>query len=472
MDFQIDFLLFVLSISLFGLLGVTSQLSPDDDPDDPDDKDRQRTSEERGLPKFNDLKLLARTYLETQHRLWPKLIGVALPAKITDAVLSQYANRYRESFLNNEPNKFVFVGKAIWEELAAAYLRYSDKNSNPRSLDQQLDRALEKARYENAFTPWEYVYFDAAVTGTTDERTGYQLALKAIGDPSSMFLFLFIDELGRANRNMVDALSLGRLMEGSGRILIGCSDGFDMRNPMWKTLLAIFAALQEWFVDQLREKVNRGMKHAFQEGKNLGKPGFGYRLEPTVDEFGRPVMKNDKQMNTKVIDEAVQDWVTLLFLLYADRKKSPEKIARFFNRHNVDNRSTWDGSKIRKQLANYLFTGIRIRRRIRHYKDPDTGKTKTELRPRSEWQVRRQSRLRIISWSLWKRAQARLIARRPTLKILLFRGLKFIQRHWYVLFAVAVVTRFILADRANTQHSVVETVVSVKRNVSSKDTKA
>ena len=46
-----------------------------------------------------------------------------------------------------------------------------------------------------------------------------------------------------------------------------------MRNPMWKTLLAIFAALQEWFVDQLREKVNRGMSDAFQEGKNLAGVG-------------------------------------------------------------------------------------------------------------------------------------------------------------------------------------------------------
>jgi hypothetical protein len=53
----------------------------------------------------------------------------------------------------------------IWTDLGLAYLRFSDENSNPRSLDQQLLNVLNRARRDGVFMPWQYVLADAAVGG-------------------------------------------------------------------------------------------------------------------------------------------------------------------------------------------------------------------------------------------------------------------------------------------------------------------
>ena len=58
----------------------------------------------------------------------------------------------------------------------------------------------------------------------------------------------------------------------SGKRMIGVSDGFDSDVTMSKMQLAMFAALQEMFIDQLRSGVVRGMDDAFRQGTNTGLP--------------------------------------------------------------------------------------------------------------------------------------------------------------------------------------------------------
>ena len=409
MNFQIEFLLFLLSISLLGGLGVVVQ-SDDNIDDDGNDKKRRRTKEERGLPRPKALESLARTYLETQHRLWPKLVGKEFPAEIDGTTTKRLAAKFRELFLASSVTLFKPTSRrGAWKGVAAAYVRYSCDNSNPRSLDQQLKLALDKAKQENYFIPWEHVFADAAISGTTAERTGYQQAKAATVDDDSQIDVIFIDEIGRASRDMVEAMNLGRLLEANNKLLITVSDGIDMRNPMWKPLLSFFAALQEWFIDQLKQKVNRGLNDAFDEGKTLCDPGFGYNLVPTVDVQGNPIVrKNGRPFNSIVINEDHKKWVLAAFQLYALRKRSPARIAKLFNRFQVQERKTWDGSKIRKLLERHRFVGIRIKGRLKRGRDPLTEKPTTEIRPRSEWKAKRDRSIQIVPWSLWKKTRQRL----------------------------------------------------------------
>ncbi|MFM7033779.1 MAG: hypothetical protein ACKOYJ_01090, partial [Planctomycetia bacterium] len=53
-----------------------------------------------------------------------------------------------------------------------AYLRFSDENSNPRSLDQQLINVLNRARRDSVFVPWQYVMADAAVNKRNASTVG------------------------------------------------------------------------------------------------------------------------------------------------------------------------------------------------------------------------------------------------------------------------------------------------------------
>ena len=105
---------------------------------------RETRSRTRGLPNAAARFELAETYLKVQHRLWHSLVsnGV-LPPRSDDATRAM-AESFRVTFEDDRWMKFDDPrGKKLLESLGAAYLRYSDDNSNPRSLDQQLASAVK-----------------------------------------------------------------------------------------------------------------------------------------------------------------------------------------------------------------------------------------------------------------------------------------------------------------------------------------
>jgi site-specific DNA recombinase len=296
-------------------------------------------------------------------------------------------------------------------------LRYSSDKSNPRSLVQQLKRSLQKASEYGHFVPWDYVFSDAAVSGTTPFRRGYEMSKAAISDGAIHIVALYIDEIGRASRNAIEALKLGQLIDSLGKRLIGVSDGFDTNSPMSKLMLSIFAALQEWFIDQLRAKVNRGLDDAFDQGGNLGVPAIGYKLVPHRDENGIQVFGKDGQpMNTLAIDEEQSQYVLLAFNLYAVQGWSKIRIARHFNELRIGGSQTWDNARLDQLLTRYKYAGILTFRMTQQELDHETGTLVTKYRPKSEWMVRRARHLKIVPWSLWKKAQQRLRETREAFK--------------------------------------------------------
>lgn len=237
-----------------------------------------RRRADKGLPNDKALLDLARTYLEIQHRLWPMLVACGLLPEITESEIETLAVQFRERFLNGSGNRFQpDIDSPPWTEIGAAYVRYSCDNSNPRSLDQQLRNALELAARDKVYIPWENVFADATVTGTIATRRGYIMVKELIRDKQATLRRVYIDEIGRASRDAIEALKLGRLIEHRHKRLIGASDGFDSDTPNAKFLLSMYAMLHQWFVDQLRCKVNRGMSN--ERRKETGDPAVITRRE-------------------------------------------------------------------------------------------------------------------------------------------------------------------------------------------------
>jgi len=105
-------------------------------------------------------------------------------------------------------------GKCPYAGLAAGYLRYSDDNSNPRSLDDQLALQIRRAKRDKRFLPWEYTFCDASVTGRTHLRRGYVLAKQTMIDLQDTALDTFyFDDFGRATRGAIESFRLAKLME-------------------------------------------------------------------------------------------------------------------------------------------------------------------------------------------------------------------------------------------------------------------
>ncbi len=364
----------------------------------------------RGLPSDEALRDLASTYLQSQRSLWPELASDGRLPCPDAGVISAMAEQFRDRFLSGVVEPFASpVGKAAWVGLACSYLRYSCDNSNPRSLDQQLRLQLERARRDGRFIPWAWVFADAAVTGTTADRRGYEMAKLAL--TVEALDVLYIDEIGQASRDAIEALRLGRLVERRGKRLMGVSDGFDSASPTSKLMLAMFATLQEWFIDQLRSKVHRGMDDAFGRGTNIHPPSLGYRLDPASDASGRPLYgKDGERLKMKAIDDGEAGIVLEVFQGFARQGWSTGKIAKLFNERAVRGKRSWDSSGIAQMLRRRTYAGIEIYRKTYQVRDPETGVVTVKERPRREWKVRRARHLQIIPWALWKEVRRRLEA--------------------------------------------------------------
>jgi DNA invertase Pin-like site-specific DNA recombinase len=257
-------------------------------------------SDDFGLPGRQGLLDLARTYIEVQARLWPELSGTPAVPAADAATIAAMADDFERRFRKQDAALFQpGAVPRIWTDLGLAYLRFSDENSNPRSLDQQLLNVLNRARRDGVFVPWQYVLADAAVSGTLACRRGYTLAkiLVEQRNKSGVAWFL-IDDLSRMSRNTIESLRLGELATETDVRVIGASDGFDSANPHSSLLLPVLGSMNEAFITQLRSKVKRGMDDAFRRGDNIHPPGVGYRLVDVKDADGNLVITHKGTIET------------------------------------------------------------------------------------------------------------------------------------------------------------------------------
>jgi len=353
-----------------------------------------------GMPERSGLLDLARTYLETQNWLWTELAGtpaVPAPVAVTIAAMAddfeqRFRKQHAETFRPGDTPK-------VWAHLGIAYLRFSDENSNPRSLDQQLLNVLTLARRDGVFVPWCFVLADAAVSGTLACRRGYMIA-KMIVERRDLFgvSWFLIDELSRMSRNTIESLQHGELAESTAVRVVGVSDGYDSDNPQSSLLLPVLGSMNEAFITQLRSKVKRGMDDAFRRGDNIQPPGVGYRLVEVKDANGNLVITHKNTIEKAVeIDPEAAEWTRRGAEMIAYEGKSAIDVARLFNEHKVGGKQTWSDCRVRQHYGREKLVGKDVLHKTKQVVDRHTGKKKVIHLPKSEWIWRDVPHLRILS---------------------------------------------------------------------------
>jgi site-specific DNA recombinase len=364
-----------------------------------------------GMPERQGLLDLARTYLEVQARLWPDLAGTPAVPAADPATIAAMADAFERRFRQQHAEPFrPGVAPKAWTDLGVAYLRFSDENSNPRSLDQQLLNVLNRARRDGVFVPWHYVLADAAVSGTLACRRGYMIAKSIVerGDEFGVSWFL-IDELSRMSRNTIESLRLGELADGTGVRVVGASDGFDSANPQSSLLLPVLGSMNEAFITQLRSKVKRGMDDAFRRGDNISPPGVGYQLVEVKDANGNLVITHKNTIEKRAeIDPEAAAWIVRGAEMIAHEGKSPSELARLFNEQKVGGRQTWSDNTIRKLYSRERLIGREVFRTTRQEKNRTTGKVRYVKLPQDQWLVRESPHLRILPDDLADAVRAKL----------------------------------------------------------------
>lgn len=370
---------------------------------------------DKGMPDEAGRKDLARTYLKTQAKLWPDLVTLGIVPTLTEDNVNLLAEQFRLFFLGEAAIPYSFSDLDM--PLAAAYLRFSDPGSNPRSLDQQLYNVLIHAKSEGYFIPSAFIFADAAETGRIAvNRRSYQQVKTLMLEGSPQLQCLYIDDVDRMNRNTIETLQLYQVMEYKHRRLIGVSDGTDSNQPNFKLQLTIKATLAEELSNGISRKVKRGMKDAFLQGKNIRGPSVAYKLVPVLKADGTPVLNSKgKVQNEEVRNPATEKEVVWAAHKLVDDLWSPERIAKDFNTRNVGGsrrkngaRRSWDRESILVMLKNKVHIGVEFENVTKKVLDLKTGKFKTITNPESEWLRRDVPHLRIMDDALFFRIEARI----------------------------------------------------------------
>ena len=234
-----------------------------------------------GLPNRADLLELTITYLTRQAQHWPELVGRELLPEHNPESLTRLVVEFEKSYVSGQfvsSNVLATLGSDS-PELGAAYIRYSDAKSNTRSLDQQLINVLQIARREQVFIPWNRVFADAAISGTTSARTGYQMLGNLIQSDQTRVARLFVDDLDRLNREQIESFQFLELVNANNMRLT-TANGFDSSQEMSKVARSFKAKQNKFFVAQLTGKVFRGMIHEHTQRQKLGLPPTGLKVVP------------------------------------------------------------------------------------------------------------------------------------------------------------------------------------------------
>jgi site-specific DNA recombinase len=284
---------------------------------------------------------------------------------------------------------------------AATYARYSTDKQREASIDDQDRRSCAFAVQHE----WTVVaqYHDDGVSGSTpvgNRRGGATLLADALAD---RFQVLILEGLDRLSRDLVEQERIVRRLEHLSIRIIGVSDGYDSTSKARKIHRGMRGIINEIYLDDLREKVHRGLDGLVARQLNAGGLPFGYRSIAVTD--GRQLE----------IDEGKADVVRFIYQQYA-AGMSPQRIAAELNRRAVPSprKGTWAVSAIYGSpkkgcgiLNNTIYIGRYVWNRSQWLKDPETGKRRRAERPQSEWRRVDLERLRIIPDDLWQAARRR-----------------------------------------------------------------
>ena len=142
-------------------------------------------------------------------------------------------------------------------------------------------------------------YIDRATTGTNDNRAAFQQMLK--DSKRRQWSVVIVYKLDRFARNKYESVVNRKKLTDNGVELVSAMENIP-DTPEGKLFLAVIEGFNEYFSEDLKQKVNRGLKESWLKGNATGGlPPYGY------------VIKDKKY----VIDETEAEVVREIFRKYA-----------------------------------------------------------------------------------------------------------------------------------------------------------
>ena len=226
---------------------------------------------------------------------------------------------------------------------AAIYARYSTELQSADSIGDQF-RVCERLAERHGFTVGKR-FSDAAITGGTAERPGYQELLR--GARAKEFKIILAEDTSRLWRSLPEQWrAVAELLDAGLHIV---TQDIDTRSDNFKILLSMHGAMADVYRDQIAYRTRRGLEGKARSGKPTGGRAFGY------------IAARDSATGQREIHPDQAGTVRQIFQWYAEGK-SPRWIAGELNRRGVPSPgASWNRTSERlnsKRRRGWVSTAI------------------------------------------------------------------------------------------------------------------
>ena len=185
---------------------------------------------------------------------------------------------------------------------AVIYARYSSDSQTEQSIEGQVRVCKQFAEKNDLLVVDSYI--DRATTGTNDNRAAFQQMLR--DSKKAQWGAVIVYKLDRFARNKYESVVNRKKLKDNGVELVSAMENIP-DTPEGKLFLAVIEGFNEYFSEDLKQKVNRGLRESWLKGNATGgHPPYGY------------IIKDKKY----VIDEAEAETVREIFMKYAQGYKA------------------------------------------------------------------------------------------------------------------------------------------------------
>lgn len=201
--------------------------------------------------------------------------------------------------------------------LAIAYYRYSSAGQNEASIEQQREQAQKYAESHGLMIVKEYQ--DKAISGTTDERPGFQLMLSEVAKLKPSVLILW--KTDRLARDKYVLAMAKHQIRSSGCSIHYVAESIPEDAPEAIILESVMEGMAEFYSHNLSQNVKRGL-HYIAENGLYGQHMLGYKKgtdgKYAIDETTAPVVQRifneyaDGKPMTEIIEELTSQGIRSL----------------------------------------------------------------------------------------------------------------------------------------------------------------
>lgn len=221
---------------------------------------------------------------------------------------------------------------------AVIYARYSSTNQTEQSIEGQVHVCQDFAKRNNIIIVDSYI--DRAISGTTDERDSFQRMLKDSNNKKWNYVLVY--KLDRFARNKYEAAIHRKHLKDNGIKLLSAMENIP-ETPEGVLLESLLEGMNQYFSEELAQKVSRGLHESRMKGHCIGSVPFGY------------IKENNKMLS---INENEQKILKRMFEEYASGKTILQ-ISKEFEQESITNKGKkFIPEAIRYILKREVYTGI------------------------------------------------------------------------------------------------------------------